>query len=315
MPVEDMLGQIVSGNAVLFLGAGSTRNCLRPDGSRGLNGEELSREIAKKLNNGNDPGFRVTDLMQASEYFESVHPGGRSELDRFLKDRLTGLVPTLGHFIATTFPWRAVVTTNYNMVAEDAWNTGKVEGFACKTLHVVRTDDDLESEADESSRIRLYKAHGCISSTRQQTNPMVLTSRDYFASRNIRPRIFSKIVEACKLCSTVFVGYSLTDYTFKNIFYELFHELGAWRAKSYSVGPISNRTQEDWMRAALHQNFKTDVLNETFDSLMLKLAIARGTLHSAVANRAISALPNLKATSSEYHDRFEVEDVRAISCP
>lgn len=58
--------------------------------------------------------------MEAAEYFQSNHPDRRNALDKFVQARLKGLCPTVGHYLATSFPWKAVITTNYNTVAEDA---------------------------------------------------------------------------------------------------------------------------------------------------------------------------------------------------
>jgi hypothetical protein len=140
---KGILQQVEDGYALLFLGAGSTRNCRRPDGKRGLTGNELAAEILTELNGGINPGFDDVGLMQASEFYTSVNPGARARLDRLIQDRLGDLKPTIGHYLATAFPWRAIVTTNYNRVAEDAWAEAHASAYAANELLSIKTDADM----------------------------------------------------------------------------------------------------------------------------------------------------------------------------
>src|SRR6266849_8448954 len=123
---DGLLKQIEQGKVVLFLGSGSSRLCRRPDGKTGLTGDELASEILNELAGG-DPGFKAS-LMQAAEYYTWTHPDGRGGLDEFLRERLEGLQPTMGHYLAASFPWKAVVTTNYNQVVEDTWHEAHGSG-------------------------------------------------------------------------------------------------------------------------------------------------------------------------------------------
>jgi hypothetical protein len=301
-----ILQQIDAGYAMLFLGAGSTRNCRRPDGKRGLTGDELAAEILAELNNGKDPGLKDVGLMQAAEFYTSVDPGARSKLDRLIQDRLAELRPTVGHYLAATFPWRAVVTTNYNRVAEDAWAEAHASSYAANELLPIRTDADITQHQGDTKSMRLYKPHGCITIQKQQSNRMVLTSLDYFASERIRKGIYESIRSLAKDCSTVFAGYSLTDYTFKNIFYVLYEELGQWANRSYTVGPIKDSVYESWLSQSMLENFKTKVLNESFDTFMIHLTLARGNIHK-----------NLKSKVSELWSEFAKDHLRIMGprCP
>jgi hypothetical protein len=115
---RDLLKQIEKENVILFLGSGSTKECRRPDEKlggeiRGVDGKELAKEIVTDLNHGNQLNFEVS-LMEACEYYISVDPFTQTGWENLIRSRLKGLQPTIGHHLATTFPWRAIVTTNYN---------------------------------------------------------------------------------------------------------------------------------------------------------------------------------------------------------
>lgn len=287
MLYPDILNQVETNSAMLFLGAGSTRNCRRPDGKPGLTGSEFAEEILTLLNDGVDPQIKYVDLTQACELFASNKASARAGLDRFIQERLSDLQPTMGHYLAASFPWRAVVTTNYNRVAEDAWGAAHADGYAAHELLAIRTDNDMSQHAGDTRRRRLYKPHGCITTPQQQENRMILTSLDYYESEGLRRSIYDAIRSQARDCSTVFIGYSLTDYTFRNIFYGLYQQLKQWTRRSYTVGPIDNRVYEAWLEQSMRENFKTTVVNETFDTFMLRLALARGRIHKALKRKVI----------------------------
>ena len=130
---QEILGQVKKKNAVLFLGSGSTLFCKRPDGKRGLTGKGLAKEILREINDGEEPDFEAS-LMEACEYYTSVKADGRKGLDEFIQNRLRDLKPTIGHYLAASFPWRAIITTNFNRVAEDAWHEAHGHGFSANEI-------------------------------------------------------------------------------------------------------------------------------------------------------------------------------------
>lgn len=277
---DQILEQLANGAAILFLGAGSTRNCRNPDGSKGLTGDELATEILQKLNKGKKPKFSVS-LTEAAEYFATWNAGARAALDKFIQERLKNLQPTIGHYIATTFPWRAIITTNYNKVMEDCYTTAVGHNYAANQILPIRTDEDLVKHAGNSTHTRLFKPHGCISVQwqevmEQKNQRMVVTSLDYFESERIRPKMYQAIRALCETCTTVFIGYSMADYTFRNIFYRLYSNLGEWTARSYSIGPVSPDLRFDWMARSLDKSFNTTLINDAFDTFMIRLAVRRG---------------------------------------
>lgn len=309
--LDDLQGQLNGNSAVLFLGAGTTRNCRLPDGRRGLTGTELAQEIIKDLNNGNDPGFSAS-LMEVAEWYAAVKPSARGGLDAFILNRLSNLRPTLGHYIAASFPWRAVVTTNYNRVIEDAWGSAHAEGFSSRELVAVRTDDELLKYSGDFSRIRLYKPHGCVTVPDLKEHRMVLTSQDYFVSEQIRSEIFKAVRSAAGLCTTVFVGYSLNDFTFRNIYYTLYRELGEWARRSYSVSPYSEALRLRWTRESMSRIFNTVIANDGFDTFMLRLLRRRGRVHASLLKRIEDSWLDVKSDNGSTMGDLEITQFKSM---
>jgi hypothetical protein len=297
--LREVLDQITSGHAILFLGAGSSRLCRRPDGKAGLTGKDLAREILSEINDGRPPPFDVS-LMKAAEFYTGVRASARRGLDRFLCERLQGLQPTIGHLIAASFPWRAVVTTNYNRVVEEAWERATQAKYAAAEILPVRTDDDLTGWDDDNGAIPLYKPHGCISLPGQGASRMVVTSVDYFHSETLRAGMFDALRTLARECTTVFIGYSLDDFTFRNIFYTLHAEQGDWSNRAYSVGPIADPLYLRWLSRAMERNFNTTVVDDTFDGFMVRLAATRGPLPAALQGTVDDLLPTARADNAPY---------------
>lgn len=276
----DLLDQLGKDRVILFLGAGSTASSRSKTGERGVTGPKLAAEILKKLNKGKEPGLTNVSLTEAAEYFVANDPGRRAALDNYLYERLRGLLPTIGHRIAATFPWRAVITTNYNQVVETAWSAANGRDQAAREMIVIRKDDDLNTyQEDDRNRVPLLKAHGCITVLQQPDHKMVITSKDYFESRRLRGKMYERIESLAKDNTTLFVGYSLNDYTFRNIYFQMVEKLDEFQMRSYSAALVSNPIQFKWMSKTFDENFNTTFINDTFDTFMLRLARARGTLH------------------------------------
>lgn len=309
---QEIIEQINADQALLFLGAGSTRNCRHPDGGRGFTGDELAQAILKDLNGGIDPGLKGISLMQASEFYTSSKGSARKGLDSLIEKLLGNLRPTAGHYLAAAFPWHTVVTTNYNRVAEDAWAAAHADGYAANELIPIRTDADIKLHEGNTTSTRLFKPHGCITIQKQQQNRMVLTSQDYFKSEKLRKDMYGAIRALANDCSTVFIGYSLTDYTFRNIFYTLYEELGQWTSRSYSVGPIDNPQYRKWLTRSMEDNFKTYVIDETFDTFMLRLTINRGYVHRKLKSRVLELWDQVEEDNKTHMRDLTKDDIASL---
>jgi hypothetical protein len=314
-PYKDILTQLENNQAILFLGSGSTAQCRRStDGAPGLTGWGLSKAILEEL--ARQDGFPISDnhippLMESAEYFQSNHPGGRASLDKFVQERLKFLAPTLGHYLATSFPWKAVITTNYNTVAEDAWKAATAQGYAAKEVLVIRTDGDIDTYAGETTKIRLYKPHGCVDLQMSPDHRMVITSQDYAESERIRKNMYTAIKSLASTSTTVFVGYSLADYTFRNLYYSLFVQLGVWAQQSYATNPMESDLLFQWKSKAMLQ-LNTTLINTNFDPFMLHLVKQRGTLAPKLKGMIKESWDEVYASNKDRMDGLKLKDFTSL---
>lgn len=138
--LKELVPEVVAGRCILFLGSGSTIACESSSGG-GVTGDGLAKEIIKAM--GEDPNDFKASLMEASEYLEALSPQHRNALDDFIYSRLHDLQPTIGHLLLTLFPWRAIVTTNYNRAVEAGFDVATSRGMTRFTCMPVRTDQEL----------------------------------------------------------------------------------------------------------------------------------------------------------------------------
>jgi hypothetical protein len=293
--IGELLPEINEGRCILFLGSGSTVACESPWGG-GTTGKELAEAIVKKLE-----GTFSASLEEASEFLETKPPRHRSGLDEFIRERLRDLRPTTGHLLLTMFPWRAIVTTNFNQAIEKGYEVARERGLTTRELLPVLTDQDLAKLSHVvDGRTPLFKPHGCISALGRSDTPLVLTPRDYYLSITKRRAMYDYIKQLAERFCTLFVGYSLTDYNFNNIYYELRGTLQDYVMQSYTVFPVDKQKADHINRVYAQRNIT--LIDDTFDTFMLTLASEAGLLTGTASDVAADELarPSVLAKLRSY---------------
>lgn len=284
-PIQEMLPEIMQGRCIIFLGAGSSVSCESPYGG-GLTGEGLKNAMVEYI--GEDPANFPTSLREVSEFVETSRPRHRSDLDDFIYTRLRDLRPTIGHLLLTMFPWRAVVTTNFNQAIEQGYADALARGLTTFSCRPVLTDSDLANLTLNDREIPLFKPHGCISGRGNHHTPMVLTPRDYYFSIQKRRAIYDHIRELAQSFVTIFVGYSFDDYTFNNIFYELQTTLHEYLLQSYAVVPVPIQKAKYMERSYAER--RITLINDKAETFLLSLAHQAGLLTEHVSDVAVEEL-------------------------
>ena len=103
------------GDCVLFLGAGIGCHYKLPDGNLAPNGSELVQELIVHFKLGIPA---TTDLPRVAQLVEVRNE--RADLDAYIKKRFANLIPDEHIQWLTTFRWRSIFTTNYDMGLEQA---------------------------------------------------------------------------------------------------------------------------------------------------------------------------------------------------
>ncbi len=203
--------RVRSGKCVLFLGAGATAIAKGPTASK------LTKDLSESL----ALPAPAESLGELAEFCDTAVARGRARLTMEIIERLRKLSPSPFHQLIPRFPWNAIITTNYDDLIEISYDDAIPVGMACrKYRRVVRTKDLLEIP---EATVPVIKAHGCV--TDPERAPLTLTFRDYYdLAKNRRP-LFERIKILFSEATVLFVGYSLNDYNFNNLLFEIEDEL------------------------------------------------------------------------------------------
>ena len=199
---------IISGNAVLFAGAGFSRECENISSSRIVAAEDLSERIC------NLGEFDTSkNLMYSSERYISAAPENSSNLVEFLKKNYIAknVKPYIDKILK--FKWKAIYTTNYHNVIELS--------FKNRGIDIIPID--MEKDIDQLNKNKLNCIHinGFIKTlTVENLNKTFkLTNSSYCNPDGFLNSpwytIFKRTIERCS--ALVFVGYSLYDIDIKRL--------------------------------------------------------------------------------------------------
>ena len=117
--------------------------------------------------------------------------------------------PSLSHGKIPTFRWRAIVTTNYDCLIEDAYSGNP--DVVQKIVPLFKNTDRWDDVMRDPTCVPLLKLHGCITRTRDEQCPLILSTEQYLAYDIGRSRLFRLFQELAAERPYLYIGYSNTD--------------------------------------------------------------------------------------------------------
>src|SRR5204862_161604 len=142
--------RIEKGECTLFLGAGASVSAGAPTG------DDLSALIIRQLRYKKDWAMGVDHAFSLA--LANQNP---STVESFIRDRLANLNPSPGHEMIPWFKWRALITTNYDLLIEKAYDSEP--GAAQRLIPIVNENDLPKGGYPIEECLPLFKPHGCIS--------------------------------------------------------------------------------------------------------------------------------------------------------
>lgn len=240
MPTGDSLEMLIEfasrGELVLFLGAGALA------GSRvGLNKTAplLGDGLRDKLHSQFFPTEPPTKLSLKRVCGNIVAAPGGSEgvLRQALVDLLTPVVPSASLQMIPSISWKAIFTVNVDDAVEKAY---ELMPDRVQDLCPVVLPGDIEAR-DPSVEVSLYKLHGCL---RFDASNLIFSHRDYTEARERNLRMFSNL--ASRLCDSpfLFIGFSLEDDDFQDLWTSITKYLGSHSRlqPSYLASPSAQQS-------------------------------------------------------------------------
>jgi hypothetical protein len=114
---QNLVDAVREQRAVLFLGSGASMGAVDASGTAMPGVRLLTQSIADKFLS---PKFAKEELMVAAEL--AVSEAGSSRVNQWLVETFEAFEPTDAHLKLSSFRWKAIATTNYDVLLEKAYD-------------------------------------------------------------------------------------------------------------------------------------------------------------------------------------------------
>ncbi|SDY92243.1 SIR2-like domain-containing protein [Modestobacter sp. DSM 44400] len=281
MKLADLVALINPSQTSLLLGAGASVSSGAPTGA------SLARQLASRLSPPPDGG----DLSEICGIYENRL--GRKDLVQDIRQRLSGLQPTQGMLAVPAFNWRAIYSTNFDRLVEQAYRQ------AGKDLKVVRSNYEFTVEAAATPVTVLYKMHGCLTQDAADGSHsrMLLTEADYDSFVEYRQSLFDSLRINMLTGDTLIVGQSLRDAHLRS----LAKDVAALRTQGVPGRVFLLAYEYDEDRAQLYVQRGIQVAGGSLEDLthaLLEKDSSRGrVLHSTTSDSPDALPPSLATTT------------------
>jgi tetratricopeptide (TPR) repeat protein len=254
---RDLITAVAEGRAILFLGAGASRAATDCKGQEIPDARGLARKIAHAFL-GKD--YEDYDFLGAYDLACSVRDV--RTVQKFIFDELSAFRPADFHLLIPLLPWAGILTTNYDLIIERAYNQAK---YPLQRLVPHVQDDDGAAQRLDHKGILYVKLHGCITRHHEIHPPLVASTEQLIAFREGRQGQFDTFLEWAKTKTLIFVGYAFRDSNLRALFNEIIRE-GDNRPRHYIVNPGLLPLEEQYW-----QDRRVTALNCSFQELLASL--------------------------------------------
>ncbi len=224
-----LIENIKDKNIVLFLGSGFAYNALHSEGNLPPLGNQLSKLIAEKYLDGE---FLESPLTFVSDL--AISQSSLFEVQNYIAEIFEKFQPNKNHNIYASLPWKAIFTTNYDLILERVYKAN-INTNAQELISVFRNTPEPQIFR-KPNIVPYYKLHGCITYINDTNLPLILSSDQYLNHMQNRNRLFEKLEELSLDYPILFIGYSNQDSNIRAILKKL-ELIKDGRPRSYMVSP------------------------------------------------------------------------------
>jgi hypothetical protein len=219
---KPLLDDLVNGRWLPVIGAGMSLNAILPPPATMPLWPDLSKHFAEELQDYSPTG--VLDAISAYE-----HEFGRARLIERLADLLhvNDAQPGVAHREFCSLPFDIVCTTNFDFLLERQYDFERQDN---RTVHPVVDEDQLSINIGSAGTL-LLKLHGNL----RHPKRLVVTEADYDGFLSNYPLMATYLSHQLITKTAVFIGYSLDDPDFRQIWHVVSNRLGKTRRMAYAV--------------------------------------------------------------------------------
>jgi len=216
---EPFLEDLVKGKCIPIIGSGFSKNADLPINKKMPVWDELGKEIATQI-----PGYQYSGALDAISAY--CHEYSRTKLIEKLSELLliSSAKPGVAHKSFCELPFELIVTTNFEFLLEKGY---ELNSIYCRPI----VEEDQLSISNLNQGVSLLKLHGDLHHPKR----LVVTEEDYdtFLERN--PMASTFLANLLISNTALFIGYSLDDSDFRQIWQLIGERLGKLRRQAYTL--------------------------------------------------------------------------------
>ncbi len=197
--LEKLFESISVGNTILFLGAGASVSKEK---------SFLSKDIIEFYEDKKQISWGIPDITEFVDALILTNGYSREEFDNYVDECLRKYKVTDSHKILASLSWRLIITTNYDLLVEKAFE--EIVGTSNENLKlkVVNTVNDFRGiqAADE---VKYVKLNGCISNKKQYK--LIFSTEDFEKAKKYYKTILDELRNPSDKVNFLSIGYSYSD--------------------------------------------------------------------------------------------------------
>jgi cold shock CspA family protein len=209
-----ILKAIEQGDAILFLGSGASYDALLSNAPVRIKADDVKIMLADGFLGG---AYKDRSLMTVADFVRNE--ASLLAVQASIHKRFIGLEASSFQRLIPLFKWKAIITTNYDLIVEDAYQ--KTPARLQELAPVVKNGPDLQKALSKQNSVPFLKIHGCISHYKDTDVPIVLDSLEYAKFKNGREHLVTAFQEWAVNHPILFCGYSLSDDNIKQILFDI----------------------------------------------------------------------------------------------
>lgn len=216
---KPLLESILQDRCVPFIGSGFSKNADVPSGKNMLDWDELGMAFAKEMEN-----YKYSNAIDAISAYSYAY--SRPVMVEKMKSLLlTGEVKTGNtHKAFCKLQFDIVCTTNFDRLLESTYD------FLKRPCNAIINESQL-SVAPSKDEVTLLKMHGDI----YHPDRIVATEEDYDKFLDENPMLATYLSNLLITRTPLFIGYSLEDDDFRQIWQIVKNRLGRLRRQAYVI--------------------------------------------------------------------------------
>lgn len=254
---KSLIDAVREQRSVLFLGAGASHGAKHPNKKQIPLGDSLRDEIRNKFIGKISPNAPLSLVASIA-----TNEAGLSELQEYIYELFKPFEPASHHLLIPTFRWRAIATTNFDLILEKAYRSPRVSPKQT-LVKTIKNGDRLDNRINQTNNpLAFYKLHGCIESYADQDNPLVLGEEQYVRHKKNRDRLFNRFRDLGYEYPIIFAGYSISDSHLKEILFDL-TDPNITRPPFYYVTPVVSEAEKRY-----YESLRIHTIEATFEDFL-----------------------------------------------